>query len=99
MDCFASFAMTVSIGSSGRLKSNLSFTSARLRGEIDAQPRSEGIIRERARAGALRIARGQRFAGEHAAAERRSEQPEIRSGAGQGIVWGRGETLQQPSAG
>jgi hypothetical protein len=45
------------------------------------------------------IARGQCFAGEHAAAERGAEQSEIRRRAGQRVVRRRGGALQEPAAG
>src|SRR4051794_21069888 len=55
--------------------------------------------RQRNVAHVIAVARGKRFAGKHAAPKRRSEQLEIRSGAGERVIGRRGNPLQQPSAG
>src|SRR5882724_8363597 len=45
------------------------------------------------------VAGGERLSGEHAAAERRAEQAEIRRSAGEGIVRRGSDALEQPPAG
>src|SRR5258706_14161969 len=62
------------------------------------EPRQRDIAR-RIAACFAEIARGERLAGQHAAAKRRSEQPQVRRRAGQRVVGRGSDPLQQPPAG